>query len=43
MVAVNEWDDYSEIINHSKYANNYDYNKAIYLVNKEEFIDTGSC
>ncbi|MGI5913109.1 MAG: acyl-CoA reductase [Bacteroidales bacterium] len=41
MVAVNEWDDYSEIINHSKYANNYDYNKAIYLVNKEEFIDTG--
>ena len=41
IVAVNEWDDYSEIINHSKYANNYDYNKAIYLVNKEEFIDTG--
>ncbi len=35
------WSEYSGIINHNKYANNYDYNKAIYLVNKEEFSDTG--
>jgi hypothetical protein len=35
------WAKYSEIINHNKYANNYDYNKAIYLVSKEEFSDTG--
>lgn len=35
------WSRYSAIINHNKYANNYDYNKAIFLVNKEEFIDTG--
>jgi hypothetical protein len=41
MVAINEWDGFSGIINHSKYANNYDYNKAIYLINKEEFFDTG--
>jgi hypothetical protein len=35
------WEEYSEIIFHSKYANNYEYNKAVYLVNKESFIDTG--
>ena len=26
---------------HSKYANNYEYNMAVYLVNKEKFLDTG--
>lgn len=35
------WDPFSGIINHSKYANNYDYNKAIYLVNREKFLDAG--
>lgn len=35
------WDAYTEIISHTKYANNYDFNKAVYLVNKEKFIDTG--
>lgn len=30
---------YSDIINHHKYANNYDYNKAIYLLNQEKFWD----
>lgn len=35
------WNDYSEIINHSKYANNYEYNKAIYLVNRQKFYDNG--
>ncbi len=29
------------MIDHNKYGNNYDYNKAIYLVNNEEFLDTG--
>jgi hypothetical protein len=38
---VSNWTKFSSIINHNKYANNYDYNKAIYLVNKEEFFDTG--
>lgn len=32
---------YSKIINHEKYANNYDFNKAVYLVNREIFYDTG--
>ena len=41
MIAAKEWNDFSKIIYHSKYANNYDYNKAIYIINKDEFIDTG--
>ncbi|MCE5346099.1 MAG: acyl-CoA reductase [Bacteroidales bacterium] len=35
------WEKFSGIIHHNKYANNYDYNKAIFLVNKEKFYDTG--
>ncbi|MGQ9621428.1 MAG: acyl-CoA reductase, partial [Bacteroidales bacterium] len=35
------WEKYSGIINHTKYGNNYDYYKAIYLVNKEVFYDNG--
>lgn len=31
--------DYKEVINHHKYANNYDYNKAIYLLDQEVFWD----
>lgn len=31
----------SEVINHSKYFNNYEYNKAIYLVNSTPHLDTG--
>ncbi len=38
---THNWSRYSTIINHNKYANNYDYNKAVFLVNKEKFIDTG--
>jgi hypothetical protein len=39
-ITVN-WAEYSSIINHNKYANNYDFNKAVYMVNKDQFIDTG--
>jgi hypothetical protein len=38
---IKNWDRFSKLINHSKYANNYDFNMAIYLVNKEKFLDTG--
>lgn len=31
--------EFGDIINHHSYANNYDYNKAIYLLNQEEFWD----
>ncbi|MCX6189684.1 MAG: acyl-CoA reductase [Bacteroidetes bacterium] len=30
---------YGNIVNHHKYANNYDYNKAIYLMGSEKFLD----
>lgn len=30
---------YSDVINNNKYGNNYDYNKAIYLMNKLELLD----
>ncbi|MGV6861503.1 MAG: acyl-CoA reductase [Putridiphycobacter sp.] len=31
--------DYGDIINHHKYANNYDYNKAVYLMNMLDILD----
>jgi hypothetical protein len=32
---------YQDIINHHKYNNNYDYNKSIYLVNRDDHFDNG--
>lgn len=32
---------YRDIINHAKYANNYDYNKAVYLMSLFELKDNG--
>ncbi|PTQ97974.1 hypothetical protein C8P68_103133 [Mucilaginibacter yixingensis] len=34
-------ESYNEISNHHKYHNNYDYNKSIYLVNKDKHLDNG--
>lgn len=33
--------DYAYVIDHHKYFNNYNYYKSIYLVNKEDHLDTG--
>jgi hypothetical protein len=38
---LNAWDNYSKVINHTRYANNYDFSKAVYLVNREKFTDAG--
>ena len=32
---------FGDIINHHKYANNYDYNKSIYLINGDQHFDNG--
>ncbi|MGB0173203.1 MAG: acyl-CoA reductase, partial [Flavobacteriaceae bacterium] len=32
---------HKDIINHNGYANNYDYNKAIFLMNQEAILDNG--
>lgn len=33
--------DYNDVVNHSKYGNNYDYNKAIYLMGSLALLDNG--
>lgn len=33
--------EYGTIINHHKYRNNYDYNKAIHLLNEDHIIENG--
>lgn len=30
---------HSDVVNHHKYANNYDYNKAVYLLNQQQLLD----
>ena len=32
---------YAKIIEHPKYANNYDYNKAVFLMSEHEFLENG--
>ena len=34
-------ESHQEVRNHPKYFNNYEYNKAIYLVNRVQHLDTG--
>jgi hypothetical protein len=38
---LDNFESYSYLYNHNKYANNYDYHKAIYLVNLVKHFDTG--
>lgn len=33
--------EYHPIVNHHKYANNYDYFRALWLMNREEILDNG--
>lgn len=33
--------DYKDIIHQHKYANNYDYNKAVYLMSQFKILDNG--
>ncbi len=33
--------EFKEVVNHKKYANNYDYHKAIFLMNQDELIENG--
>ncbi|MBM71997.1 MAG: acyl-CoA reductase [Crocinitomicaceae bacterium] len=36
-----QWIKWGEIANHNKFANNYDYHKAIWLLNGEDLIENG--
>jgi hypothetical protein len=35
------WVGWGRLSQHSKYANNYDYHKAVWLLNREELIENG--
>ncbi|MFN6946054.1 MAG: acyl-CoA reductase [Cytophagaceae bacterium] len=35
------WQKFEKVADHNKYFNNYEYNKAIYLVNRDVFLDNG--
>ena len=35
------WEGHKSIVNHHKYFNNYEYQKSILLVNRNEFLDNG--
>ena len=37
----NAIENFSPIKEHHKYANNYDYNKSIYLINRDQHLDNG--
>jgi len=41
IALLDAWESYKEIIHHHKYANNYDYQKSILLVNKIPHLDNG--
>ncbi len=36
------WNQFNDVILHNKYKNNYDYNYAVYLLNKEDFLMNGA-
>jgi len=38
---LDHFSSYDDVSEHHKYHNNYDYNKSIYLVNREPHLDTG--
>jgi Acyl-CoA reductase (LuxC) len=38
---LDQFTEYSALYNHNKYANNYDYNRSVYLVNSVPLFDTG--
>lgn len=40
-VLLDTWSTFSEVIDHHKFNNNYDYQKAILLVNQQPHLDTG--
>ncbi|GIV35682.1 MAG: acyl-CoA reductase [Cyclobacteriaceae bacterium] len=40
-VLRDAWKKFESVIYHHKYANNYDYQKSVFLVNREPFTDFG--
>jgi len=40
-VLLGVLDDFTELTQHNKYANNVDYHRSLYLMNQVEFLDNG--
>lgn len=40
-LLFNAFYKYKELINHNKYMNNYDYNRSIFLLQKQPFLENG--
>jgi hypothetical protein len=40
-ILLDSWKGFQPVIHHHKYCNNYDYQKAILLVNQQAHLDTG--
>lgn len=38
---IKSFEAFKDLINHNKYANNYEYHRAIYLLNRVEHLDNG--
>ncbi len=38
---LDHFQHYAYLVNHHKYANNYEYQRAVHLVNQSDFYDTG--
>ena len=38
---LDHWQSFEPMINHSKYANNYDYQRSLFLMNKKDHYDNG--
>ena len=38
---ISNWGSFAGVMDHQKYGNNYDFSKAVYVVNKNYFTDTG--
>ncbi|MBR9917895.1 acyl-CoA reductase [bacterium] len=39
--CIDAMDHHSELIHHNKYANNYTYHRALFLMNQQEHLDNG--
>lgn len=39
--VLQRWEQKGDLAHHNKYFNNYEYNKSIYLINKNPHLDTG--
>ncbi len=36
-----EWMPFAEVVNHHKYGNNYDYHRALFMLNQDPFLENG--